>query len=399
MDLAMANANWFGLNGWNWNCWNASAPCAATPCATPCSLGMQGGFSCNALSPMAAHAAHGATPATESRPSGTTCKAGFPQPPQPQPLPAPLPSRRDSDKEICHAIMLVPSDEGTGCHAVYDQDTINELLHPDWKRFLQLAEQAPQGTAPPGTAVGLDDIRQNLSNVLVFFIVSDVGVEGEVLAKQSAKLGARAHLVGETHELYSELQKWKSVAIMRGTAYEAPILRSTKEEDRKNISKIPDGLRQIHRHITYIGSPEGLRDKEAIPKFAEILAKKSLESVGAQMVFRTLADAFKKLKNRVAHKKSIVYTVHQMLMRYKRHMLREDTMQMCVEKFLVKIGYEIRIMPTKEREAYCNLLKYWDQMKVLSKEDLKLVKWRWDCLEAEDLYSDLEFEPTSESNR
>ena len=44
MDLAMANANWFGLNGWNWNCWNASAPCAATPCATPCSLGMQGGF-------------------------------------------------------------------------------------------------------------------------------------------------------------------------------------------------------------------------------------------------------------------------------------------------------------------------------------------------------------------
>jgi len=99
--------------------------------------------------------------------------------------------------------------------------------------------------------------------------------------------------------------------------------------------------------------------------------------LGANVIFQTLAEVFNKLEGRVGHRKALVYLAHELFTKRKKEIPFEDQ-KLCVEKFLVMIGPEIRAMKVKEREAYIELIGLWERRQVISPGDLKRLKDVWD---------------------
>merc|ERR1712187_402582 len=111
-----------------------------------------------------------------------------------------------------------------------------------------------------------------------------------------------------------------------------------------------------------MGAAEALRDKRAIPSLARATRDKFLPMLG-EATFSCFADAFEGTKG-VAHRKSIVYVVHELFIRHSTVIGGAHKIS-CLQNFLVRIGQVVRVLPEAERAVYLRLPGEWLKKSVL----------------------------------
>jgi len=103
-----------------------------------------------------------------------------------------------------------------------------------------------------------------------------------------------------------------------------------------------------------------------------------LEKLGARLVFSAFGEAFAAAKG-VAHRKAMVYVVHELLMRKGGDCMRvEGRRAGCVQHFFLRIGSLVRGFKADEREAYCKIAAAWEKAQVLLPAELAQLKDGWD---------------------
>lgn len=94
--------------------------------------------------------------------------------------------------------------------------------------------------------------------------------------------------------------------------------------------------------------------------------------------FEPFAEIYVAAKG-VAHRKAIVYVVHELLKRKGGEALApEERRSSCMGHFLVRIGNKVRALPVNERESYCKLVTSWEKGKLLRPAELAELKEAWD---------------------
>lgn len=283
-------------------------------------------------------------------------------------------------------IMTMTAENEQGYTVEKDEEVINEMLDTDWSNFNRLVGPDPEASLGPAVAIGVQQVAEKISEVQALFVVPQVGKTGEELAVSAAMGGGRSYILSTIHELYQEVSKWRCAAILK----DAASLSNGRKRARKDEPKVKEPetdhlakeMQMLPKAIIYLGSEEGLKDENAIPQFTKQVGR-FLLTLGAEVVFKALTDAFGKLEGRVAYRKSLVYMAHELFTKRKRHITFEDKKQ-CVEKFLLPIGPDIRAMKAREREAYCQLVAFWGKYQVVSPTDLKRIKDAWDVDEEGD---------------
>lgn len=284
-------------------------------------------------------------------------------------------------------IMTMTAENDQGYIVEKDEEIINEMLDTDWSHFLRLVGPDPEASMGRGSAVaiGVQEVAEKISEAQALFVVPQVGKTGEELAVSAAMGGGRSYILSTIHELYQEVSKWRCAAILKGAAPLSSSRKRARKDEPKEATEKDHQVKEMQllpKAIIYLGSEEGLKDENAIPQFTKQVGR-FLLTLGAEVVFKTLTDAFSKLEGRVAYRKSLVYMAHELFTKRKRHITFEDKKQ-CVEKFLLPIGPDIRAMRAKEREAYCLLVGFWGKRQVVSPTDLKRIKDAWDVDEEGD---------------
>eukprot|EP00435_Cladocopium_sp_Y103_P055233 s1356_g18.t1 len=281
-------------------------------------------------------------------------------------------------------IMTIAANNEQGYIVEKDEEAINEMLDTDWSHFLRLVGPDRNAAGRGSVAIGVQEVAEKIGEAQALFVVPQVGQTGEELAVSAAMGGGRSYILSTIHELYQEVSKWRCAAILKNAA---PLSSLSRKRARKDEPQVPSCLKTLDmqmlpKAIIYLGSEEGLKDENAIPQFTKQVGR-FLLTLGAEVVFKTLTDAFNKLEGRVAYRKSLVYMAHELFTKRKRHITFEDQRQ-CVEQFLLPIGPSIRAMRAREREAYCDLVAFWGKHQVVSQTDLKRIKDAWDVDEEGD---------------
>merc|ERR1712217_537556 len=93
------------------------------------------------------------------------------------------------------------------------------------------------------------------------------------------------------------------------------------------------------------------------------------EQLSGTTCFNILAEAFTAAKG-VAHRKAMVYTVHELLTRKRAVLAEEGRRLSCLQHFLIRIGATIRGFKSDERAPYCRLLRKWQEIKVFNKAEM-----------------------------
>lgn len=136
----------------------------------------------------------------------------------------------------------------------------------------------------------------------------------------------------------------------------------------------PTKPKEVRGILKWLGSKEALADPDAIPHMTQLIRKRYLSRFDTRAVFTHFAEVFMATKA-VAHRKSIVYCVSEMV---SRGQTTEKWRPDCLHSFLIPIGARVRGFNTEERASYVKLAHMWDKWDCMAKEDLQLVKDAWD---------------------
>lgn len=305
--------------------------------------------------------------------------------------PPPPPPKAAASKASAFAVLA--SEQGP---ILASPEVVPDILNADWGLFLELATYLRQGFSMGSASIayGVEEVAEAVvqAAVAVLFVPVECGHGGEGAVRSVAGLGGRGYIVGLSHELHDDIAAWGAAAILYHpleelraaleTPAEEPSLKRQKPgDDGAPEAAVPERPvnpeRELRRAVKTLGSLESLQDKTAIPRMAESLREPYLEMLGAPTIFSILADAFLAAKG-VAHRKAMVYTVHELLTRKRAVMSAEDRRPSCLQHFLMRIGSLIRGFQSDERVPYCKLVVVWQKAKVFSPIEFGQLKDAWD---------------------
>jgi len=352
--------------------------------------------------------------AAPPQPNAKACAFGGPKAVGPRPI-APT-------KTATTAFAVLPTDNGP---VLAPPSSVPNMLKADWALFLELACYSLHGQMEGRIAFGIEEVSEAIAqaNVAVLFIPVSCGHGGESSVRGVAMCGGRGYIVGSAHELYEDIDDWGAAAILHNSlactkpATSEPPAKRPKIDSTMVLAAAtpksaamapagqvaelaavpsvpqPDALpeeaaatvlvpaaieKQLRRDLKMLGTSESLGDKASIPRTTESARDKYLPTLGAKTVFTLFADVFNRAKG-VAHRKAILYVVHELFMGKKGVTMKEEGHRLnCLEHFLIRIGGSVKGFKTVERQAYIKAANTWTQYRVLLPSELSQLKDAWD---------------------
>mmetsp|Transcript_92917 Transcript_92917/g.277285 ORF Transcript_92917/g.277285 Transcript_92917/m.277285 type:complete len:523 (-) Transcript_92917:156-1724(-) len=159
---------------------------------------------------------------------------------------------------------------------------------------------------------------------------------------------------------------------------EAPAAATRAPASPPKPQRPEDHERDLRRAIRWLGKLQSLHDRSTIPSFGEALRDRYLPALGAVAVFSTLGDSFVAASG-VAHRKAMVYSAHELIMRKRGRALAVDDRRVsCVRHFFMRIGKAIRGFKAEERHSYIRLVGAWQAARSFHPEEFTELKEAWD---------------------
>lgn len=335
-----------------------------------------------------------------------------------------MPPRQVAGQKRASAFALIPSKDGPRLAPAQD---VLAMLRKDWALFLELAAYALHDY-PEQVAFGPEEVSEACAQeaVAVLFVTAACGSAGEVAVKRVASSGGRGYIVGQTNPLYEDLHQWGTAAVLsarlselRVTEEEVQAKRRKREEEAAvaygaatakapptapptkpaveaglatevpaadpapglsmagDIPQPKDDEQGLQLMLRSLGKVATLNDTKAIPSFAAAMKERFIQSLGPLSVFTAFAAAFLGAKL-VAHRKAIVYVVHEVFMSCRKEKTFEEWRPTCLREFLLKIGKMVRGFKADERQSYCRVALEWKKRKCFPPEEFEQLKDSWD---------------------
>lgn len=312
------------------------------------------------------------------------------------------------------AFAVLPTENGP---VLAPPHNVTDMLRHDWALFLELATYCLYGHMEGKIAFGIEEVAEAISQaaVAVLFVPVSCGHAGEQSVRGVAMCGGRGYIVGSAHELFEDIDDWGAVAILSQPL--ARILPSEKDygqppEKRQKLDgsavlgaataksaamvrpsalsqaeapppveatqRPPVSEKELLHELKVLGTKESLADKTAIPRVAALVREEYLSDLTPQVVFDAFHDIFSRLKG-VAHRKALVYVIHELFMGKKGLVMKEENCRSsCLERFLLRIGATVKAFKSVERRAYIKAASAWADARVLLPTELVQLKDSWD---------------------
>jgi len=312
-----------------------------------------------------------------------------------------------------------------------NMEAVEPLLEEDYQWYRKLGGAATAielGDRGPGHVVaGLDSVcglldltkgknmdltgkrtvGDDRNGVAVLFCPSNAGQQGEAAARAVANSGGRSYLISTRDHRYQEMSAHTLVAIKRTAPSHAELSRFATKRPRLEMGvsnemgawgmgapqvdeaersgllafEIPETespTKDLRKALKSLGRSFALQDKNSIPTLAAAIRDRFMPSLSETTTFNEMKDCFLAAKL-VAHRKALVYVVHELLTRKKGEAMDEDRQSACLRLFLLPIGDRIRGYKADERTAYCRVVSDWSKRKALPPSAMKELKDSWDA--------------------
>lgn len=323
----------------------------------------------------------------------------------------PPPKGMSAPKAPPTAFAILPTETGP---VLAPPNNVEGMLKADWALFLEMSCYSLHGQMTGRVAYGIEEVSEAIAQatVSVLFIPVSCGHGGETAVRGVAMLGGRGYIVGAAHPLYEDIDDWGAAAILispltlphvdteppekRRKTTESEVLATavpksssvappTVGDGAQPPSEAPPTLvvpvateKDLKRELKILGTAEALQDRSSIPRSTEAMRDKFLVALNSKAVFTIFTEVFSRAKG-VAHRKAILYVVHELFMGNKGLTMKGEGCRVnCLEHFLLRIGDTVKRFRTDERQAYIKAAKHWEQFKVLLPAELSQLKDAWD---------------------